>query len=69
MGPNGDTPSCTFNQDPRVGALGGFDGFQGTEVVLTSEFRGLSTGVVFGNSEKEAREPLPVSFRFPLYAD
>lgn len=61
MGPNGDTPSCTFNHDPRVGAFGGFDGFHATEVVLTSASRGLSPGVDFGKSESEPRESLPGS--------
>jgi hypothetical protein len=66
MGPNGDTLSCTFNHDPRVGAFGGFDGFQATEVVLTSGSRGLLPGVNFGYSENDPREPLPGSFRAPL---
>jgi len=66
MGPNGDTPSCTFNHDPSVGTLGGFDGFQATEVVFTSGSRGLSPEVDFGNSENDPRELLPGSFRAPL---
>jgi hypothetical protein len=33
--PNGDTVgSCTFNQDPNFGALGGLEGFHATDVDL-----------------------------------
>jgi hypothetical protein len=37
MGPKGETPSWTFSHSLSVGAFGGFDGFQGTTVVFTTE--------------------------------
>ena len=40
IGPKGETPSWTFSHAVSVGASGGFDGFQGTVVVFTSESRG-----------------------------
>lgn len=54
IGPNGETPSCNFSQDPRLGALGGLAGFHGTVEVLISEAGGFKESLPvlgFGNNE------------------
>jgi len=63
MGPNGETPSWSLSHDPKLGALGGFEGFQGTDVVFIIEERGrgFSLAVVRGKREKEPWEERPGS--------
>lgn len=53
IGPNGDTPSCSVNQEARVGALGGFMGFHFTVVVFTTEsLSSFSPLLAFGTDEE-----------------
>jgi hypothetical protein len=67
IGPKGDTPSCTFSHDFKVGASGGFDGFQGTVVVFTTEVCCAEdfSPVVFCNCENETGDPLIGPFLVP----
>ncbi len=60
IGPNGETPSWTFSHAFNVGAFGGFDGFQGTVVVFTSESRGPDgfAPLTDGNKENDVGEGL-----------
>lgn len=56
IGPKGET-AWTFSHDPKVGALGGFEGFQGTDVVFTAELDDFSTEEDFGSNENDALLP------------
>lgn len=67
MGPKGETLSWTFSHSLSVGVFGGFDGFQGTTVVFTTESR-FSTTVSspgFGELENDMGGPLIGPFLVP----
>ncbi len=67
MGPKGETPSWTFSHSLSVGTFGGFDGFQGTTVVFTTEFHFSATisSPVFGELENDMGDPLIGPFLVP----
>ena len=75
MDPNGDTASCTFNQDPSLGACGGLEGFQATDVDFTALLPLDGFDGVAGNWDREMSESflgaslVPGMSLVPAYAD